>query len=147
MIVGQPISLRLWSILILVLSIGLLTTCGSSDVVEPTISEEFRTWLLVREPENSLPAGQPVDVRSRSEDARYGISHVELYLVEFQPNDSNEVIRDLLVRSDATPFQQTSFTVSQIFTPRQSGRYVIKVKGYNKIGESEETKTLSFVVR
>ena len=147
MIVRKPIPLRLWGIIILVLSISLLTTCGSSDDAETTVSKEFSTWLLVREPDNSLLAGQPINVRSRSEDAVNGISHVELYLVEFQPEGSPDVTRDLLIRSDAAPFEQTSFTASQIFTPRQSGRYAIKVKGYNKIGDSRESEILSFVVR
>jgi|GEM_PF-1358873 len=151
MVVRKPISLRLWGILILVLSTGLLTTCsGSSDaetLATVTISEELRTWLLSEAPHNALPAGQPVSVRSRSEDAQHEISHVELYLVEFRPEGSNEIIRDLLIRSDAAPFQQMSFTALQPFTPRLPGHYIIKVKGYNKIGESSESETLSFVVR
>ncbi len=131
----------------MVFSIGLLTTCGSSaDAETARKSDEFRTWLLVGEPENSLPAGQAVNVRSRSEDAQHGISHIELYLVEFKPEASNNIIRDILIRSDAAPFQQTSFTASQTFTPKQPGHYIIKVRGYNRIGQSKESETLSFVV-
>lgn len=151
MVVRKPISLRLWGILILVLGIGLLTTCSSSEDAETVatvaISEELTTWLLVGEPATALPVGRTVNVRSRSEDSQHEISHVELYLVEFRPEGSDDIIRNLLIRSDAAPFQQVSFTVLQPFTPKQPGHYIIKVRGYNKIGESTESETLSFVVK
>ena len=155
MIARKSIPLRLWSILILVLSISMLTTCSSSDngeaatatITTTSSSEGLHTWLLVGAPESFLPAGQSITVRSRSEDAQNGISHIELYLVEFRPEAGNDVISNLLIRSDAAPFQQTSFTASQAFTPKQPGNYIIKVRGYNKIGQSEESETLSFVVR
>ena len=132
--------LQLWSISILIFSIGLVTACGSSDA-ESTVPQELNTWLLVRAPDGPLPAGLPLDVKSRSVDSEYGISHVELYAVELPTGENN-----VLIRSDAAPFRQTTFTASQIFRPMQPGHYVVKVVGYNNLGEKKESEYISFQV-
>jgi hypothetical protein len=132
--------LRLWSIFILLLGVSLLTTCRTSET-ETTAPESIQTQLLVRSPETPLAIGTPVNVRSRSEDAKHGISHVELYAVQLPSGESN-----VLIRSDAAPFQQTSFTAAQIFTPIQRGHYVIKVVGYNKAGKNMASEPLHFDV-
>jgi hypothetical protein len=130
---------RLWSILILLWSLGLLVAC--SGQAEPTAPEKLAIRLLVREPDGPLPAGKPLNVKSRSKDGQHGISHVELYAVELPTGQ-----RDILIRADEAPFWQTSFTASQVFTPLEIGHYVIKVVGYNKIGDKVESEYISFDV-
>jgi len=132
--------LRLGTILLLTLCLGVLMACSSAES-DTTAQAGLRTWLLVRAPDGPLPAGKPLDVKSRSQDAQHGISHVELYAVELPTGQ-----RDLLIRADKAPFQQTTFTASQIFTPLQAGHYVIKVVGYNNIGEKTESEYISFDV-
>ncbi len=135
-------TLRVWSIAILIFCLGVVTTaCFSSSSAEVDVPEGLHTWLLVRAPDRPLALNQPVDVRSRTEDAQNGISHVELYAVEL-PTGQSEV----LLRADAAPFQQTSYTASQIFVPKQVGHYAIKVVGYNRIGEKAVSETISFDV-
>ena len=129
----------IWRILFLLLSIGLLTTCGSGG--DANSVQDLNTRLLVSAPETMLPVGQPVEVRSRTEDADTAISHVELYAVQVPNGQSN-----VLIRSDVAPFQQTAFTASQIFTPLQAGRYAIKVVGYNIEGDRADSDTISFEV-
>jgi len=141
---GYPLSL-LWKIVILLMSLTLISACNTAES-EAGTTEGLRTWLLVSEPNIPLPAGQPVEVRSRSEDVDHGISHVELYLVQFQTETGDVVNDEILIRSDAASFAQTGFTASQIFTPKQAGSYVIQVKGYNQIGESVKSNTISFEV-
>jgi len=126
----------------LLFSFSLVTTTCSFGQTETTAPEGIRTWLLVRAPDGPLPAGRPVDVKSRSEDAQHGISHVELYAVQLPSGESN-----VLIRSDAAPFRQTSFTASQLFVPRQPGHYVIKVVGYNRLGDRAESEYISFDVQ
>jgi hypothetical protein len=101
----------------------------------------LRTWLLVKAPDAALPTGKPVNVLSRTMDAGSKVSHVELYAVQW-PSGQGE----LLIRSDPAPFDQTTFTASQIFTPTAPGHYVIKVIGYNKQGEKMESDYLGFDV-
>ena len=134
-------ALRLWIILILVFSLSLVAACNSDDAAS-TGPQKLSTWLLVRAPEGPLPAGLPVDVKSRSVDSEHNISHVELYAVELPTGEKN-----VLIRSDAAPFKQTSFTASQLFVPVQPGYYVIKVVGYNTIGDSTESEYISFQVK
>ena len=130
----------LWFIFLV--SAGLLTACSSSSAgPTPTPYQGVQTWLLVKAPDNPLPLGQPVTVKSRTEDSRYRVSHAELYAVQW-PGGTNE----LLIRADAAPFDQTSYTAAQTFTPNQKGHYVIKVVGYNKIGESAESDYIGFDV-
>ena len=133
-------ALFFWNLVILLFCVGLVTACNSNKADTPA-PQGLRTWLLVRAPDGPLPVGRPIDVRSRSEDSQNGVSHVELYAVELPTGESN-----VLIRSDAAPFQQTSFTASQVFTPMQAGHYVIKVKGYNKIGQSVESEYIGFDV-
>jgi hypothetical protein len=130
----------MWSMLLLLITVGFISACNSSEE-PPSLPEGLRTWLLVGEPGVPLPAGRPVEVKSRSEDFQHGVSHVELYAVQLPNGRSN-----VLIRSDAVPFAQTGYTASQIFTPRQPGHYVIKVVGYNTIGQKAESEYISFDV-
>lgn len=139
MLVKRYTTSGLWGILIVILSIGLMPACNES---EPTAPEGIRTWLLVKAPEVPLQSGKSVKVRSRSEDVGHGISHVELYAVQMPTGESN-----VLIRSDAAPFPQTTFTAVQTFTPIQPGHYVIKVVGYNNIGQNAESEYISFEVK
>jgi hypothetical protein len=131
---------QLWIILFLLISIGLLAACGSNQA-EPTPYQGVRTWLLVKAPDDPLPANKPVAVKSRTEDSVYKVSHVELYAVQWPGGEE-----ELLIRSDPAPFDQTSFTASQTFTPQTPGHYVIKVVGYNKLGENDESDYIGFDV-
>jgi hypothetical protein len=131
---------RLGIILFLLFSVSFLAACSSSEV-EPTPYQGVRTWLLVKAPDNSLPIDKPVTVKSRTEDSVHKVSHVELYAVEWPGGD-----QQLLIRSDPAPFDQTFFTASQTFTPKTPGHYVIKVVGYNKLGESDESDYIGFDV-
>ena len=138
--------LRLWGVLIVGLGLSLLSACGS-DSAGSTVSSDINTWLLVKAPDKPLAAGRPVNVKSRSEDAD-GISHVELYVVELQPADTaKNQVRNVLIRSDAAPFDQTVYTANQSFTPTERGHYVIKVVGYDKAGQSDESDYISFMVQ
>ena len=125
-------------ILILLLCMSFLTACGSSDA-EPTPPPGVNTWLLVKAPDHPLPLDQPVNVRSRTEDGQAGVSHVELYALELPSGETN-----VLIRSDRAPFDQTTFTASQYFIPKQSGHYVIQVVGYNNKGETARSNIISF---
>lgn len=140
MVVKQKPWWQVWGIAVLLTGIGWLTACSQSQPAK------FNTWLLVRAPDGPLPVGQPVEVRSRSEDIQNGVSHIELYLVEFQA-DGGSAVNNILIRSDAAPFNQTSFTASQVFIPKQKGRYAIKVVGYNKQGQASESDVISFVAQ
>ncbi len=135
-------SARLVSLIILIFILTLVVAaCSSSEEPETTYTG-VNTQLLVTEPNGPLLLNEQIGVKSTSNDSQYGISHVELYAVQLPDGNS-----DILLRSDAAPFNQTSFTASQIFTPKQSGRYVIQVVGYNRIGESSITNALGFEVR
>lgn len=140
---GKNISTwQAWLIFFLLASLGLLAACGSSSgEPTPTPYQGVRTWLLVKAPDGPLPLGRAVTVKSRTEDSRHQVSHVELYAVQWPG-----VTGDLLIRSDAAPFDQTSFTAVQAFTPALQGHYVIKVVGYNKLGERAESDYIGFDV-
>ena len=127
-------------ILILLLLAGLLSACDFST--DRNGATQLRTWLLVRPPDTPLLLNQPVTVRSRTEDATNRISHVELYAVELPTGD-----RNVLIRSDAAPFAQTSYTAAQVFVPTQPGHYVIKVVGYNRLGQRAESDYIGFDVQ
>jgi hypothetical protein len=129
-------------IVLIVTSLTLLTACGDDSAPpEPTPYQGVRTWLLVKGPDTPLQAGRPVTVKSRTEDSRHKVSHVELYAVQWPGSE-----RELLIRSDAAPFDQTFYTAAQTFTPNQVGHYVIKVVGYNKLGEKAESDYIGFDV-
>ena len=117
----------------------LLTACLGADAESPELPE-IRTQLLVRAPETALPLNKPVTVRSRVE-AKSGVSHVELYAVQM-PAATTEI----LIRADEAQFDQPTFTASQTFTPRERGRYVIKVVGYNRFGQSDTSDFIGFEV-
>jgi len=112
--------------------------CGSSTA-EPTPLPGVNTWLLVKAPDEPLPVNKPVNVRSRTEDAQTGVSHVELYALELPSGETN-----VLIRSDRAPFDQTTFTASQFFIPKQPGHYVVQVIGYNHKGETAQSNIISF---
>ena len=131
---------QLWSILILLIGVGLLVACSSSEA-EPTPYQGIRTWLLVKAPDAPLEVNKPVTVKSRTEDSMHKVSHVELYAVQWPGGEE-----ELLIRSDPAPFDQTSYTASQTFTPKTPGHYVIKVVGYNKLGQNDESDYIGFDV-
>lgn len=124
--------------LILLLLAGLLPAC---DFFTGTDEVSLHTWLLVRPPDGPLLLNQPVTVRSRTEDANNHISHVELYAE--LPGREGKV----LIRSDAAPFAQTSYTTAQVFIPTQTGHYVIEVVGFNRLGHKAVSDSIGFEVR
>jgi hypothetical protein len=133
-------------ILVLLGSIGLVAACESSGS-QTALSSGFRTWLLVQPPQGPLPVNRPVNVRSRTEDSQYKVSHVELYLVEFLPKEqSASPLSNVLIRADRAPFDQTTFTASQVFVPSAAGHYVVKVVGYNKRGQTAVSDYIGFDV-
>ena len=144
-------TLSIISLLILLLSFGLMTACNSND---QTISQTFQTTLLATEPQTPLIVNNQYEIRSRTQAPEYAVSHVELYVVEYVPLDeaiANQPgvapqlpYQDILISSQAAPFNQTIFTASQSFIPKQPGEYLIKVVGYNKIGQSTESQYLRF---
>lgn len=141
MLVKRDLRWKLWSIGLLLLIGGvLLVACGPTES-DTTDAASIHTWLLVRAPDGPLPASRPIDVISRTEDDN-GVSHVELYAVQLPTGEKN-----VLIRSDPAPFEQTAFTASQAFTPMQPGHYVIKVVGYNKLGQSAESDYIGFEVQ
>lgn len=125
-------------VLILLLLAGLLSAC---DFFTGTDEVSLRTWLLVRPPDAPLLLNQPITVRSRTEDVNNQISHVELY-AELPDRAGN-----VLIRSDAAPFAQTSYTTAQVFIPTQPGHYVIKVVGYNRLGQKAVSDSIGFEVQ
>ncbi|MBN1218061.1 MAG: hypothetical protein JXM69_03960 [Anaerolineae bacterium] len=138
----NTLSRPLWIILILLVCAGAMATACNTAETQKTPPPGIRTWLLVKAPENPLPLNKSVNVRSRTEDGEARVSHVELYALEVPSGETN-----LLIRSDPAPFDQTSFTVDQIFTPTQPGHYVIQVIGYNRRGEKSESNIISFDVK
>ncbi len=142
MLMKRRFVLQLWSIFILLMIAGLgVTACSSTSEDEIPVPQGLYTQLLVKAPESALPLNKPVEVRSRTQDAQHGVSHVELYAVELPSGEAN-----VLIRSDQAPFEQTTFTASQAFVPTQKGHYVIKVVGYNKLGDKIESDYIGFDV-
>lgn len=131
---------HLWWLIGLLLFLAFVTACQNSEE-ESSRPAQLQTRLLVEAPDAPLPRAQPVTVRSLTQDPR-AVSHVELYAVQLPSGESN-----VLLRSDAAPFAQTSFTVSQTFTPELAGRYVIKVVGYNMNGDDVESNFIGFDVQ
>ncbi len=136
-------------IFLVAVAIGLLTACSQTGTETPTL-EGVQTQLLVTSPAQPLPVNQPVNVISKTEDAKQQVSHVELYAVEW-PSKEREVgggKRDeLLLRADAVEFPQTVFEAHQKFVPTEPGVYKVKVVGYNKLGHSAATENLEFEVK
>jgi hypothetical protein len=142
------LSLPVWAIILVGLSLGLLSGCTATQG-EPTALAEIQTKLLVRAPDGALPVNKAINVKSVTE-ASGGVSHVELYAVEFpgqavDPTTNQKQI--LLLRADAAPFQQQTFAAAQTFTPLQAGHYVIKVVGYNALGKAAESEYIGFEVQ
>ena len=131
---------QLWLVLTLLLCVAVMTACAASETARVP-PPGVRTWLLVKAPEDPLPLNKTVNVRSRTEDGEAGVSHVELYAIELPSGEAN-----VLIRSDPAPFDQTSFTANQVFTPTEKGHYVIQVKGYNRRGDRSESNIISFDV-
>ena len=129
----------LWGIIILLLA-TIVTACNGNET-ERDIPNGIQTKLLVEQPETALPIGSPLTVRSQTEAIKPGVSHVELYAVQLPSGE-----QDILIRSDAAPFDQTTFTAAQRFTPMEPGHYVIKVVGYNRLGQSTESEYISFEI-
>ncbi|MDM8521596.1 hypothetical protein QUF64_16245 [Anaerolineales bacterium HSG6] len=125
-------------VVLLVVSLGLFVACNSSQKIAETPPVALRTWLLVRAPDAPLPLNKTITVQSRTEDSQ-GVSHVELYAVQLPTGESN-----LVLDSQAAPFNQTTFSAAQTIIPTQRGHYAIKVVGYNKRGEQAESETISF---
>ena len=138
MIVKRRIRWHLWLIAVLVIASSLTAACQAAETNAPVLPE-IQTQLLVRAPDGSLPLNKSIEVRSRT-DADSGVAHVDLYVTL----PSNE---EVLVYSDAAAFQQKSFTASQTFTPRQPGHYVIKVIGYNQLGQNASSNSIGFEVQ
>ena len=132
-----------YSLLISLISLMVLAGCNTDSA---QTDDTLHTSLLVGEPDGPLPVGRPITVKSQTQDVENRVSHVELYVVEFRPppNETAGEETDLLVRSDAAPFNQTTFTADQTFIPARPGDYVIKVVGYNKLGDSTESEYISF---
>lgn len=128
----------LGSIVLLLVAV-LFTAC--SNEAPPDIPNGIQTQLLVKAPETALPSGTPLNVRSQTMANPPGVSHVELHAVQLPSGQ-----QDVLLRSDAPPFDQTTFTTMQEFKPIQPGHYVIKVVGYNKQGQKAESTYISFDV-
>jgi predicted small secreted protein len=136
----KKIIIRFCLITIFIMCAALLTACGTSTGAQRTPEPGIRTWLLVKAPENPLPLEEPITDRSRTEDGAAKVSHVELYALEM-PGQT-----DVLIRSDRAPFNQTSFTAAQTFTPLKAGHYVIQVVGYNQLGETSASNIIGFDV-
>ena len=139
--VAKKFSIALWVALILLLCVGALTACTTTEAEQPTPLPGVRTLLLVKAPGQPLPVNIPINVRSRTEDGTVGVSHVELYARQLPSGETN-----VLIRSDRSPFDQTSFTIAQVFVPAQKGHYVIQVVGYNRRGEKSESDQIGFDV-
>ncbi len=129
----------LWTLLLLALSAVFFSACSSN---QPEVDTEFRTWLLVKAPEQPLPVNRQIKVISRTKDMVNGVSHIELYAVETPAGDGG-----LMIRSDAAPFEQKIFTAEQPFIPKQPGDYIIKVVGYNKLGDPTESASIKFTAQ
>lgn len=139
----MPTKRRAWGYfgsIVIVLFATIVTACSSNEA-PPDIPDGIRTQLLVKAPDTSLPSGTPLTVRSLTEANSPGVSHVELHAVQLPSGE-----QDVLLRSDAPPFDQTTFTTMQEFTPMQPGHYVIKVVGFNKLGQKAESAYISFDV-
>ena len=141
MLMKRRFLLQLWPIFVLLMIVGLVVTACDSTETDTTIPQGIHTQLLVKAPEASLPLNEPVEVKSRTQDIQNCVSHVELYAVELPSGQTN-----VLIRSDRAPFEQTTFTTSQAFVPTQRGHYVIKVVGYNKLGDKMESDYIGFDV-
>lgn len=129
--------LYLGIIVVLLLSTGLIA-CGSNGAQTAPLAD-IKTELLVRAPDGPLPLNKSIEVKSRTE-AKEGVSHVDLYVT--LPTN-----QEVLVRSDAATFRQTNFITAQMFTPQQTGHYVIKVVGYNKQGTPATSNSIGFDVQ
>jgi hypothetical protein len=142
----QSIAMPVWSILILAMCLGLITACGNGETT-PQLESGLYTKLLVGTPNGPLPVNRPLMVQSRVQDIDNGVSHAELYVIEIRPEDSEAVTtQDLLITSSVAPFDQLAFTASQTFVPQQAGDYLIKVRGYNQLGEWVDSEYLGFSV-
>lgn len=143
MITNPPALKRLFALLLILTWLSMVVTACAGSEAETQELPIIHTQLLVRAPESALPLDKPITVRSRIE-AKDGVSHVELYAVQSPSSTDN---REILIRADEAQFDQTTFTASQTFTPRERGRYVIKVVGYNRFGQSDESDFIGFEVQ
>lgn len=138
----MPLKRRIYWLSIVLLFLLAISIIGcSSGEAENALPGGIRTRLLVEAPTEPISAGSSITVRSRTESVKPGVSHVELYAVQLPSGQEN-----VLIRSDAAPFNQTVFSAMQVFTPLEPGPYVIKVVGYNKLGQPSESEYISFDV-
>lgn len=140
-------TLSILSLLILALSFGLTTACSRNN--EAPLPKEFQTRLLVTEPLQPLSVNEAYIVRSRVEAPESGVSHVELYVVEFTATTGETQAANILVSSQAPQpmgVTTTIFNAEQLFIPRQPGEYAIQVMGYDKAGEVRPSEFLRFEV-
>ena len=140
-------TLSILSVFILALSFGLTTACSQSN--EVPLPKEFQTRLLVTEPLQPLLVDEAYLVRSRVEAPESGVSHVELYVVEFTASTGETQAADILVSSQAPQplgVTTTIFNSEQLFIPKLPGEYAIQVMGYNKAGEVQPSEFLRFEV-
>lgn len=143
-------------VLLLLIGLGLAIAyfTGGSEVsrvsqIWNATDQELQTWMLVRAPDGPLPVNRPITVKSRSRDPNNHLSHVELYTVEIPTQDNAPTTQkvDLLIDTQFVPFEQTTFTANQTFTPEWRGEYVIKVVGYNINGDKSESEYIRFAVQ
>jgi hypothetical protein len=128
-------TLSLLSLLILAMTFGLTTACGSNDT---SSTSQFQTRLLVTEPVKPLKINDRIVVRARVEAPDTGVSHAELYIVDPER---------LLVGSQApAPLGTVTdvFNAELAFYPVQSGNYAIQVYGYDRTGEVSYSEILRF---
>ena len=140
-------TLSILSLLILALSFGLTTACSGNN--EVPLPKEFQTRLLVTEPLQPLSVNETYTVRSRVEAPESGVSHVELYVVEFTATTGEIQAANILVSSQAPQplgVATTIFNAEQLFIPKQPGEYAIQVMGYDKTGEARPSEFLRFEV-
>ena len=141
MLAKKYISFSSLIILVILLIISVVLPACNLFREGPPEYSGVQTELLVKPPDKPLPVNQPVEVRSRTEDTRYKISHVELYAAQLPSGQSN-----VLIRSDPAPSPLSSFTARQSFTPLEPGHYIIKVVGYNRQGDNVTSDSLGFDV-
>ena len=142
-------ALSLLSLLILALSFGLTTACSRNNQAEAPLPKEFQTRLLVTEPLKPLLVNEAYVVRSRVEAPDSGVSHVELYVVEFTASTGETQATNILVSSQAPQplgVTTTIFNAEQLFIPKQPGEYAIQVIGYDQTGEVRPSEFLRFEV-
>jgi hypothetical protein len=139
-------TLSILSLLILALSFGLTTACSSNDDNNTPLPQEFQTRLLVQSPSAPLPVNARIRVPARVDAPDKGVSHVELYVVEFN-GDTGDTQTNIFVDSQAPAPLGTNtkiFNAELFFYPVRVGSYAIQVNGYNRDGAVTKSEILRF---